>query len=56
MLPNEIQRAIDRNRLRAARLNRQGTFPYKCQTCGVVCESVDELSDPDHHDWPGGNE
>lgn len=28
-----------------------GTYPYTCSRCGVVCESVAELADPDHHDW-----
>jgi len=28
-----------------------GTFPRTCSVCGVECETVDELADPDHHEW-----
>lgn len=27
-----------------------GTFPYTCTTCGVICDTIDELADPDHHE------
>jgi len=32
-----------------ATLKEMGTFPHRCSVCGVVCESVAELADPDHH-------
>jgi hypothetical protein len=28
-----------------------GTFPYFCSRCGVRCETVGELADPNHHEW-----
>lgn len=34
------------------RQTMDGTFPYKCCRCGVICQSVDELADPEHHNWP----
>lgn len=26
-----------------------GVFPYECSVCNVVCDTIEELSDPDHH-------
>jgi len=32
-----------------ATLKEMGAFPHRYSVCGVVCESVAELADPDHH-------
>lgn len=32
-----------------------GDFPYTCSRCGVTFETVQELADPEKHDWPNGS-